>query len=107
MQIRQSLPKSLLDGHWQIRSRQVPKKAVFPFALVLFTIAGLLSPLFDLSTIHGFPGMHAYGQHLFFDGIGDAGGYYAATFCTHWYHKLPIAVGIALSSTLALVTIVG
>jgi hypothetical protein len=107
MQIRQAIPATLLSGHWEIRSHRVPKKAVFPFVLVLFAVAGILSPLFDLSHIHGFPGMRAYGQHLFFDSIGDAGGFYAATFCKHWYHRIPIAVGIALAATLALVTIVG
>ena|ERR1017187_7651022 len=107
MQVRQAIPKNLLEGHWEIRSRHVPKKAIFPIALMVVAIGGLLSPLFDLSHIHGFPGMHAYSQHLFFDGIGDAGGYYAATFCTHWYHKIPIAVSIALASTFALVSVVG
>ena len=107
MQIRQALPRNLLDGSWAIGSRRVPKRAVFPFALALIALIGLLSPLFDLSHIHGFPGVKTYGQHLFFDGIGDAGGYYAATFCSHWYHRIPLAVGIALGTTLALVTLVG
>lgn len=107
MQVRAVLPANLLDGHWKIGSRHVPKKAVFPIAIGLVAAAGLLSPLFDLHHIHGFPGAHAYGQHLFFDGIADAGGFYASTFCKHWYHKLPIAVGFALGTTLALVTLVG
>lgn len=107
MQLRQSLPKNLLDGYWEIHSFHVSKRVTFPFLLGLVALAGLLSPLFDLNHIHGFPGMHAYGQHLFFDGIGDAGGYYAATFCKHWYHKIPIAVGFALGTTLALVSLVG
>lgn len=98
---------SLLSGSWNIRGRQVPKRAIFPLALVLLALAGILSPLFDLSHIHGFPGTKLYTQHLFFDGIADAGGFYASTFCKHWYHRVPIAIGFALVSTLALVTLVG
>jgi hypothetical protein len=48
-----------------------------------------------------------YLQHLAFDGLADAGGYYASRFCTHWYHRIPIAIGIALLTTAALVTLVG
>lgn len=107
MQVRAALPANLLDGHWRIGSRRIPKKAVFPLAIALIAAAGLLSPLFDLHHIHGFPGMHAYGQHLFFDGIADAGGFYASTFCKHWYHKVPIAVGFALGTTYLLVMLVG
>lgn len=85
----------------------VPAKILFPIGLVCLAVAGIMSPLFDLSTIHGFPGPKLYTQHLYFDGISDAGGYYAATFCKHWYHRVPIAVGFALVSTFLLVTLVG
>jgi hypothetical protein len=107
VQIRQSLPKHLLDGHWEVRSLRIPKKAIFPFALALLALAGLMSPLFDLNHVHGFPGPKVYGQHLFFDGIGDAGGYYSATLCSHWYHRIPVAVSVALLSTFLLVTLIG
>jgi hypothetical protein len=98
---------SLLSGSWSIRGRQVSKRVIFPLALVLLALAGILSPLFDLHQVHGFPGAKLYSQHLFFDGIADAGGFYASTFCKHWYHRVPIAIGFALVSTLALVTLVG
>lgn len=107
MQVRAALPANLLDGHWEVRSRQIPKRAIFPLALALIALVGLASPLFDLHHIHGFPGPKLYSQHLFFDGIADAGGFYASTFCKHWYHRIPIAVGFALISTLLLVTLVG
>jgi hypothetical protein len=57
--------------------------------------------------VHGLPSARLYTQHLFFDGIADAGGFYASSFCKHWYHKIPIAVAFALASTFALVTLVG
>jgi hypothetical protein len=98
---------SLLTGSWQIKGRSVPKRAVFPLILLVVALIGLMSPLFDLHQIHGFPGMKLFSQHLFFDGIADAGGFYASTFCKHWYHRLPIAVGFALGSTFLLVTLVG
>jgi len=107
MQVRAALPANMLDGHWEVRSRQIPKRAIFPIALGLIALVGLASPLFDPHHVHGFPGTKLYSQHLFFDGIADAGGFYASTFCKHWYHRLPIAVGFALGSTLALVTLVG
>lgn len=107
MQIRQSLPPNLLVGTVSLRGRQIPKRAIFPFALLLIALGGILSPLFDLNAIHGIPTAKLYFQHIYFDGIGDAGGYYAATFCSHWYHRIPIAVGFALLTTLALVTLVG
>jgi hypothetical protein len=98
---------SLLSGSWSISGRQVSKRVIFPLALVLLALVGILSPLFDLHQVHGFPGAKLYSQHLFFDGIADAGGFYASTFCKHWYHRVPIAIGFALVSTLALVTLVG
>lgn len=98
---------NLLDGHWKIKSIKINKKLVFPLALALFIVIGLLSPLFSPLHIGPFPGMKIYSQHLFFDTIGDAGGFYAATFCKHWWHKVPIAVGFALATTYFLVTMVG
>jgi hypothetical protein len=107
MQVKAAVPANLLDGHWKIASRRISKRAIFPIALALIALAGLFSPLFDLNHVHGFPGTKLYAQHLFFDGIADAGGFYASTFCKHWYHKIPIAVGFAFGSTLLLVTLVG
>lgn len=107
MQVRTTLPTSLLDGYWEVRSWRIPKRAIFPLALAVLAIIGLTSPLFDLQHLHGFPGTKLYSQHLFFDGIADAGGFYASTFCKHWYHRIPIAIAFALGSTLLLVTLVG
>jgi hypothetical protein len=56
--------------------------------------------------VHGFD-LPTYLKHLFFDGIADAGGYYASRFCTHRWHRVAIAISFALVSTLALVTLVG
>lgn len=89
--------------------RQLSKKqkVIAPILLAAVAIAGIFSPLFDLHNIHGFPGIHLYSQHLYFDGIADAGGYYAATFCKHTIHRIGIAVGFALVATFLLVTLVG
>lgn len=57
-------------------------------------------------TIHGFT-LATFLWHLLFDGIGDAGGYWAAKFCNHWYHRVPIAMAFGLLTTLGLVTLVG
>jgi hypothetical protein len=107
MQIKAAFPMDLLDGHFEVRRRQIPKRAVFPLVLALIAVAGIFSPLFDLNAIHGIPTAKLYAQHIYFDGIGDAGGYYAATFCGHWYHRIPIAIGFAMLTTLALVTLIG
>lgn len=107
MQIRQAIPTNLLAGTISLRGRQIRKRTLLPVGIAVFAIIGVFSPLFDLHTLHGIPSAKLYTQHLYFDAIGDAGGYYAATFCTHWYHRIPIAVGIALLSTLALVTVIG
>lgn len=107
MQIRQSIPNSILTGHVQIGSRQIPRRAIFPIFLVLFALGGIFSPLFDLSHIHGLPTPRLFSEHLYFDSISDMGGFYAASFCKHWRHKVPIAVAIALVSTFLLVTLVG
>lgn len=98
---------SLLEGDFNLKYVKIPRKAVFPVVLAVLAIIGLTSPLFSLHHIHGFPGAKAYSQHLFFESIADAGGFYASTFCKHWYHRLLIAIGFALVSTLILVTLVG
>lgn len=107
MQVKAVLPTNLLDGDVKIARWELPKRAVFPLVLLLVAVIGIFSPLFNLHEIHGIPSAKLYAQHIYFDGIADAGGFYAATFCKHWYHRIPIAVGIAALSTLALVTLVG
>jgi len=77
-----------------------------PFALVVLLVGGLFSPLFDLSQIHGFSAK-IYGQHFYFDFIAGLGGYWASSFCSHWYHRVPLFILIDGLTTLALVTIVG
>lgn len=104
-QIKAALPQ--LNGSWEFGSRRVPKRIIFPLIALLVVIIGILSPLFDLNHIHGVPSAKLYAQHLYFDGIGDAGGYWAATFCHHWYHRIPIAVGFALLTTFCLITLIG
>jgi hypothetical protein len=77
-----------------------------PFCLLGLLAAGLFSPLFDLSHLHGFSA-RLYGQHFYFDFIAGLGGYWASSFCSHWYHRVPLFVLIDALTTLALVTIVG
>lgn len=107
MQIKAAISPTVLHGTWEIKGFEIPKRAVFPLILLVIALIGLASPLFDLHHIHGFPGTKLYSQHLFFDGIADAGGFYASTFCKHWYHRVPIAVAFALGSTFLLVSLVG
>jgi hypothetical protein len=77
-----------------------------PFVLVVLLVGGLFSPLFDLSHIHGFSAK-IYTQHFYFDFIAGLGGYWASSFCSHWYHRVPLFILIDGLTTLALVTIVG
>jgi hypothetical protein len=58
------------------------------------------------AVIHSFT-LWTYVRHLFFDGLGDAGGYYAATFCKHKWHRVGIAIACGLLTTLALVSLIG
>lgn len=103
MRISQLLPADLMDR----KLFGITMRVWFPIFTVLLLMAGLLSPLFDLSQIHGVAGVKLYTQHFYFDFISGLGGYYAATFCTHAYHRVPLFVGIDLISTLALVTLIG
>lgn len=57
-------------------------------------------------TLHAFTALK-YFEHLGFDGIADAGGYYASKFCKHRRHRIAIAVSFAFLTTLALVGLVG
>jgi len=104
---RSGVPTDTLEGHFSLWGRQIPRKALFPVGLALLAVLGILSPLFNLHQIHGLPSPKLYSQHLYFDGLADAGGFYAASFCKHWYHRLAIAVLFALLTTLALTTLVG
>jgi hypothetical protein len=105
--IKSTISTDVLKGTWTIGRWKVPRKAVFPAIITVLIVVGLLSPLFDLHHIHGLPSAKLYSQHLFFDAIADAGGFWAGSLCKHWYHKIPVAIAFALISTLALVTIVG
>jgi hypothetical protein len=77
-----------------------------PFVLLVLLVGGLFSPLFDLNHVHGFSAK-LYTQHFYFDFVAGLGGYWASTFCSHWYHRIPLFVAIDALTTLALVTIVG
>lgn len=61
--------------------------------------------LFDIH-LHGFS-LVIFIQHLFLDGLATGGGYYARSFCEHWYHRVAIGVAIWIVSTVLLVTLVG
>lgn len=107
MQVKAALPTDLLEGNVRVIRWSIPRKAIFPCVLVLIALAGIFSPLFNLHDIHGVPTARLFSQHLYFDSISDAGGFYAATLCKHWYHKIPVAIAFALISTFCLVTLVG
>jgi hypothetical protein len=102
MRILQLLSPELMDR----RLLGVQVRVWLPGALVMLLLAGLLSPLFDLSQVHGFS-LRTYGQHFYFDFIAGLGGYWASSFCQHWYHRVPLFILIDGLTTLALVTIVG
>jgi hypothetical protein len=102
MRILQLLSPDLVDR----RILGVQLRVWLPVALLVLLFVGLLSPLFDLSQIHGFS-FRAYGQHFYFDFIAGLGGYWASSFCQHWYHRVPLFILIDGLTTLALVTLVG
>jgi hypothetical protein len=81
-------------------------RAWIPMLVLVLIAGGLFSPLFDLSHIHGFS-TKLYVQHFYFDFIAGLGGYWASSFCQHWYHRVPLFVLIDALTTLALVTVVG
>lgn len=82
-------------------------KTWLPILIVLLLIAGLFSPLFDLSQIHGVANPKLYFQHFYFDFVAGLGGYWAASFCQHWYHRIPLFIFIDVLTTFALVTLIG
>lgn len=102
MRILQLLSPELMDR----RLLGVTVRVWLPVWLLGLLAAGLFSPLFDLSQIHGFSAK-LYTQHFYFDFIAGLGGYWASSFCQHWYHRVPLFLLIDGLTTLALVTIVG
>jgi hypothetical protein len=102
MRILQLLTPELINR----RILGVTLRVWLPVLLVLLLAAGLFSPLFDLTQIHGFSAK-LYAQHFYFDFIAGLGGYWASTFCQHWYHRIPLFIAIDALTTFALVTIVG
>jgi hypothetical protein len=102
MRILQLLSPELIDR----RIFGVTLRVWLPLALAVLLVAGLLSPLFDLSHVHGFTAK-VYAQHFYFDFLAGLGGYWASTFCQHWYHRVPLFILIDALTTFALVTIVG
>jgi hypothetical protein len=98
----------------QLLSPELINKRIFgvtlrvwlPVWLIALLCAGLFSPLFNLNEIHAFSAK-VYVQHFYFDFIAGLGGYWASTFCSHWYHRIPLFIAIDALTTLALVTIVG
>lgn len=64
-----------------------------------------MSRLFELHP-HGFAFVD-FVRHLFFDGLASAGGWYASRYCIHLWHRVIVAVSVALATTLALVWLVG
>lgn len=104
MRVFQLIPERWMEG----KVVGVPKRALLPILILVLLIGGLLSPLFDLNSIHGFPPpAKLYAQHLYLDAIAGLGGYYAATFCKHLWHRLLVMLVIDLVVTMLLVTIVG
>lgn len=65
----------------------------------------MIHELIDIH-IHGFS-LVVFIQHLFFDSIAAAGGWYARKFCSHMWHKVVVVTLFTLVSTLLLVTLVG
>lgn len=102
MRILQLLSPELINR----RIFGVTLRVWLPLVLVVLLVGGLFSPLYDLSQVHGFSAK-VYVQHFYFDFIAGLGGYWASTFCQHWYHRVPLFVLIDGLTTLALVTIVG
>jgi hypothetical protein len=82
-------------------------RAWIPVLVLVLLVAGIFSPLFDLTQIHGVAGPKLYFQHAYFDAIAGLGGYWAATFCEHTWHRILLMVTIDALTTFALVTLIG
>lgn len=103
MRLLQLLP----DGFAERRLLGITVRTWLPIFIVALLVGGLFSPLFDLSQIHGVSNPKLYFQHFYFDFIAGLGGYWAATFCQHWYHRIPLFIAIDILTTFALVTLIG
>jgi hypothetical protein len=95
------------EGFLDRKFLKISVKMWFPVVFVLLIVGGAFTPLFDLSSIHGVPTFKLYCQHLYWDFTAGLGGYYAATFCKHAWHRWAIMIAIDLFCTLVLVTLVG
>jgi hypothetical protein len=78
-----------------------------PIIVITLAIAGLFSPLFNLQEIHGVANPRVYVDHFYFDFLSGLGGFWASSYCSHWYHRIALFLFIDVVSTLALVTLVG
>lgn len=95
------------EGFMDRKLAGIPVKVWFPLGFALLLAGGLFSPLFSLSAIHGVPTFKIYCQHLYWDFTAGLGGYYAANFCRHTWHRWAIMIAIDLICTFFLVTLVG
>ena len=102
MRVLQLIPEGFINKKFLGRSMRF----WLPVVTITGLIAGIFSPLFDLSAIHGFT-VKVYAQHGYFDFIAGLGGYWAATFCKHTWHRITLFLVIDALCTLALVTLVG
>ncbi len=103
MRIFQLLPSDFINK----KIFGITVKAWMPILIAILLIGGLFSPLFDLNQIHGVSSVRLYAQHFYFDFLAGLGGYWAATFCSHWYHRIPLFIFIDVLTTFALVTLIG
>jgi hypothetical protein len=103
MRVTQLFP----DGFINRKVLGISMRVWMPLIILALAIGGLFSPLFDLSRVHGVGNPKLYFQHFYFDFIAGLGGYWAATFCKHWYHRVPLFIFIDVLTTFALVTIIG
>lgn len=103
MRIFQLLPEGFIDREYL----GISVRMWLPILVGLLLTVGLLSPLFNLSELHGVASPRLYAQHFYFDFIAGLGGYWAGGYCKHWYHRIPLFILIDVLTTFALVTIVG
>ena|ERR1700747_2258842 len=103
MRVLQLIPAGFMDRKYL----GIPMKVWFPLAFIVLILGGTLTPLFDLSSIHGIPSIKLYIQHLYWDFTAGLGGYYAATLCKHAWHRWSLMIAIDLFCTLILVTLIG
>lgn len=78
-----------------------------PILTIVLIVGGLCSPLFNLNDIHGVHNPLLYFQHFYLDACAGLGGYWAATMCSHAWHRVLVMMGIDILVTFLLVTIIG